>query len=280
MSDVLASSIPISAQAALAAFALLVTLALSIYLLVRRPAPRESTWGVGEIIAVSVLFAITAQLIWWAIDLVGYEVPLSVLSLSITTIGQNVLLVALSFYVVSIRHGLPLTRLGLRFDRWKPRTAMGLIVGGVAMPLAALAERAAEFLLSLGIGKAAAAIQADTELLADPLRPFLQLITAPLSMFWVVLVIGVIVPIGEEVFFRGFVYSGLRARWGVAVGLVGSAVFFAAVHVQLVHGLPIFVVGLLLAVLYERTGSLLPPIVAHALYNVIFVVAVWRGWDV
>jgi membrane protease YdiL (CAAX protease family) len=36
----------------------------------------------------------------------------------------------------------------------------------------------------------------------------------------------------------------------------------------------------ILAALYQRTGSLLPPIVAHGINNVIAVVSIWRGWEI
>jgi membrane protease YdiL (CAAX protease family) len=272
-------SVPFYAQVALAVLGLLATVALSVYLFIRRPLAQQTTWGVGEIVAVSLLVELTVELVSFAMDLVGYEVPLSAISLSLTTLGQNVLLVALSVYVVSIRHRLPLSRLGLRRDKWIRLAALGVAAGVLATPLAIVTERAAEFLLSLGIGKAAVAMQTEKEVLFDPIRLFLQVVADPRSVFWLFLLIGIIVPIGEEVFFRGFVYGGLRARWGVTVALIVSGLFFAVVHVQLVHGLPIFVLGLLLAALYERTQSLVAPIVTHALYNILFILSVWRGWD-
>lgn len=98
------------------------------------------------------------------------------------------------------------------------------------------------------------------------------------SLRWALLLPSVIVPIGEEVFFRGFVFGGLRVRWGVLAGGLSSAVFFAAVHVQLVHALPILVLALLFSFLYERTKSLLPAIVAHGMNNLVAVLALSRGW--
>jgi membrane protease YdiL (CAAX protease family) len=82
------------------------------------------------------------------------------------------------------------------------------------------------------------------------------------------LVVGAIVaPFAEEVFFRGYLYAGLRQRWGVAWGLVISSLIFSVVHV--IPGVmpPIFVMGLLLAWLYERTDSLWPSIALHGMIN-------------
>ena len=74
-------------------------------------------------------------------------------------------------------------------------------------------------------------------------------------------------PFTEEIFFRGFIFAGLAPRWGVARAVVASALFFSLFHLSLGLIVPIFITGLLLAWLYQRTGSLWPPIVAHAGQN-------------
>jgi hypothetical protein len=81
-----------------------------------------------------------------------------------------------------------------------------------------------------------------------------------------------IAPIAEEVFFRGFLFPVLRARAGVAWGVVITGALFSLVHAL---GSPIealivlFVLGAGLCLLYLRTGSLLPCIGLHALNNAI-----------
>lgn len=80
---------------------------------------------------------------------------------------------------------------------------------------------------------------------------------------------AVVAPVAEEVFFRGFLYGGMRNLWGVGWGLVVSSVVFALVHLTPGVLVPIFVIGLVLAYLYERTQSLWPSIVLHALVNAL-----------
>lgn len=79
-----------------------------------------------------------------------------------------------------------------------------------------------------------------------------------------------VVAIVEEVHFRGLLLGVLTSRLGTARGLTLTAVAFAVPHVFL-NGLlwiPLFVAdGLLFGALRLRTGSLVPPIVAHALGN-------------
>lgn len=78
-------------------------------------------------------------------------------------------------------------------------------------------------------------------------------------------------PLLEETIFRGFIYAGLRQRFGPAFAILLSALVFGGAHVTLALGgmLAIGLVGVLLAYLYERTRVLWPSIVAHALHNVL-----------
>jgi uncharacterized protein len=93
-----------------------------------------------------------------------------------------------------------------------------------------------------------------------------------------------IAPIAEEVFFRGFLFPVLRARAGVAWGVVITGALFSLVHAL---GSPVealivlFVLGAGLCLLYLRTGSLLPCIGLHAFNNAIsFAVTKEMEWPV
>jgi uncharacterized protein len=90
-------------------------------------------------------------------------------------------------------------------------------------------------------------------------------------------VVVVIAPIGEEIFFRGFLYRALRRRFRVWVAAVASSVVFGLVHVYPLLIPALFVVGLGLALLYERQKSLLAPVVAHATFNILGFVMIALG---
>lgn len=76
-------------------------------------------------------------------------------------------------------------------------------------------------------------------------------------------------PLAEETFFRGFVYRGLR-RWAAATpAALLSAAVFAVTHVLPLVLLPIFALGVVLARVVERRGSLVPAVVGHMLFNVV-----------
>jgi len=80
----------------------------------------------------------------------------------------------------------------------------------------------------------------------------------------------VVAPVAEEVFFRGFLFSGIGKRYGYGWGAIVSALLFSLAHVMQPGAfLPIFLLGLLLAWLYMRTSSIWACITAHFAYNSI-----------
>ncbi len=109
---------------------------------------------------------------------------------------------------------------------------------------------------------------ADIGVLKPPDVPEVFLGEGP-GMIGSVLVLALLGPFAEEVFFRGFVYGALRNRFTPYGAIAISAVVFAALHGKLGVLIPIFVTGLALAWVYEKTGSLWPPLVAHTTQNLL-----------
>lgn len=84
-----------------------------------------------------------------------------------------------------------------------------------------------------------------------------------------ILLIVVAAPVSEEVCFRGMLFGGLRERWPrIAAALVSGAIFgglHATTGISAVP--PLIFFGFTLALLYEKTGSVLPGILLHMLNN-------------
>lgn len=78
-------------------------------------------------------------------------------------------------------------------------------------------------------------------------------------------------PLGEEMVFRGIAYTALRRR-GKWRALTVTSLLFAVAHMQVIHFIPIFLIGLILAYLFERTGSLKPAIALHVLVNLTLMI--------
>jgi len=132
-----------------------------------------------------------------------------------------------------------------------------------------------------GIGAAAAAWAASVALgrwgLTAPVQPVETVLDAARDwsdVLFVFLTVTVPVPLAEEVFFRGFAYRLLRARWGPTTAIGLTAVGFALMHgVEPAAWLPVVPVGLVFALLAEGSGSLGAPILAHSVVNALAVLA-------
>ena len=93
----------------------------------------------------------------------------------------------------------------------------------------------------------------------------------PVVLPFTVLLVVIVAPITEEMFFRGFVFRGLLRRFGVPGAAVLSGLLFSAIHVtsaDLIGVLiPFAIIGVLFAVLVARTGSLWNSILVHLSFN-------------
>lgn len=89
---------------------------------------------------------------------------------------------------------------------------------------------------------------------------------------------AVIVPVGEETLFRGYAFNAFKQSWSrfawgrPAAYIISAALFMLAHGLSATEGLigllvPAFVMGLLFAWAMDRTRSLIPSIIAHAINN-------------
>ena len=92
-------------------------------------------------------------------------------------------------------------------------------------------------------------------------------------------IVGLLAPFAEEVFFRGFLLAALVSAIGGLRGALVSSVIFSVAHLNVGTLVPIFVMGMLLAWLYLRTGSIWPPFVAHAAQNLIALTVLEISFD-
>ncbi len=106
------------------------------------------------------------------------------------------------------------------------------------------------------------ALLGDIQLLADMMRS---------DAWWMIALAAIVgAPIAEEVLFRGLMFGILRSGpLGAAAAAVVTAVLWASVHSQYsLYGIfGIGLIGLYLAWVREKTGSLVAPIICHAVYN-------------
>lgn len=231
-------------------------------------------WGAGAALAVfAIAFIITAFGTLFVSLPFGTE-PTGSETDFITTAGlllNQVALVGTTIIWLRSRAGVGVAALGLG------RPTLRAVGTGAGVGLLGIGASAAIAQLVLWIVEA---VSGTTP--GDPEQ--IPLETDPSGALLVVLAISTILiaPFAEELFFRGMLHQGLRAR-GITMRLIGintgplrfvpavimSSALFAAVHIFPLVIPSIFVLAILLTVSYERTRTLWVPIAAHATFNLV-----------
>jgi CAAX protease family protein len=168
-------------------------------------------------------------------------------------------------------HSTAIRAIGLR---WRMRTALLGVAAGLGLYL----------LTAVILGEILQRIY--TRSVGHPVEAPDQMpggLHGPGLVLFVILAV-VIAPIVEEFYFRGILYRSLRDPYGVAAGIVGSALLFGLVHYQpgpladavLLQSVMV-VTGVGLAVIYERAGNLVANIAAHMAFNVVGVTLILRA---
>jgi uncharacterized protein len=102
-------------------------------------------------------------------------------------------------------------------------------------------------------------------------QPILSVFTTPDTPLWfraaVTLMAVVTAPVAEELLFRGILLPVLIQHYRAGPAFLLTALAFAALHGHLPALVPLTAVGLTLGLAYAATGSLLVPILMHALFN-------------
>ena len=241
------------------------------------PAPQPRPWGFWATIGLSLVLIVAVMFAEIVVFLIGVLCtrPASVdavkeavfalenngILLSLSTLAATPICLTLSFVFVKLRRGMTIRDyFGLRWIGWR-RLAMWCVVLGVYLLVFAI----------LGF-------------VID--RPFIEdfrlnvystvySTTFAKALLWFALIL--VAPLQEEVLFRGFVFKGFRHSWVGAVGaIVLPSLVWAALHVQydLFDISAIFVGGLLMGYARLRTDSIYPPLMMHALMNLIATIEV------
>lgn len=229
----------------------------------RLPADRYRGPAVFVLLALSFIFSTVASIAAFSdlVSLMGGG-PISVggalLILTVTQMG----LLASAILFVSVPNALSGVRLV------PPRGAWRSVLIGFGMAIPAW----------VGASLLGRLLQALLELLGITRQPGItDQALASVDPTVLVLAIVLVAPVAEEIFFRGVVLNAWLREYGPRLAIIGSAALFATIHADpsslttlagsIVNVVPIFGLGLALALVYLRTGSLLAPIALHATFN-------------
>jgi membrane protease YdiL (CAAX protease family) len=101
------------------------------------------------------------------------------------------------------------------------------------------------------------------------LRTLWAIPDSPLAIMAALALVVILAPLSEELLFRGWLYTALRARHGFPAALWATALLFAVAHWDPTHlyALAILPIGLVLGYVRERTGSAGATTLFHMIYN-------------
>ncbi|GIV15838.1 MAG: hypothetical protein KatS3mg022_1273 [Armatimonadota bacterium] len=206
-----------------------------------------------------------------AFDTLDRNAPLFWAGLLCLLLVQNGAFVAVAIWYTLGKYGMEAGRVGLSWD-WQA-VRKGVLWGGAAFLITPLVELLSMGMLRLVLGASAFQRLMDWERQNVALDAFLESLQPGAIALAFVLVVAVAAPIGEELFFRGFVFNVLRNRMNCTSAVWLSAALFALLHASVKNFLPILVIGVLLARLYARTGSLWSSVVMHGTFNFLSALA-------
>jgi len=169
----------------------------------------------------------------------------------------DIITVVLILYFVVIQHRERLSSLGLSVKNFARNVFYGLVGYVAAIPMFAVVLVIIAVFIS--VFKYVPEKQPVVELfLKEKNTAFL----AYTSLF-----AAIVGPFIEELFFRGFMYGALKKYIGVFWAMMVTAAIFSGLHSNLAGFLPIMMLGMLLAYLYEKTGTLVSSITVHIIHN-------------
>lgn len=180
---------------------------------------------------------------------------------------QTLLMIGVSWYIAVVKHGHSFRDLGFIKKGVLPALPQG-IKWGISL-----------FLMVMILGIFEAIIYPAEPDLQD-FAKILLMVDSYGELFLAVIMGVVLAPIGEEVYFRGFLYPALRQRFGATKGIIFTALFFSGMHFDLYRLIPIAAGGIGLTYLYERSGNIWTNIIAHGVWNAIMIALIFFAYPV
>lgn len=250
------------------------------------PHPRYGAIGIVPWTLVQTIAGVTITLVPWVAFLVvgqlasggtsatsGAHLRLSPVEDLIAAIGTLVLtsvieaafLIAPLYLAIRTRaHGVPISEAfrALGFRRAPFGLSVLLIVGGFILTLVI------EFIYGLIIQ----ATKLNLHTNVDALNSQAQYM--PLVVIATLIGAVVVAPFCEETFFRGFALAGFLRGMGVWPAVILSAVLFTIAHGDVGSSVPILALGLVLAYIRWRTGSIWPGIALHIANNSLAAIVI------
>lgn len=219
-------------------------------------AARWAPWTAGVALLVAFLFAIVGAIVVGIVGAIfgaSFEDPPPAVNITATIVQDAAFIGAAVLFAGRVGRVLP-AQFGL------VRTRIGAAIGWMVVA----------YVVYIALGALwASFVDVDTQ---DQLPDSLGVDESTAALVAVCVLVTVIAPIAEEVFFRGYFYGALRNWRGPWPAALLTGIVFGGIHAgsaEAVLLVPLAILGFMLCVVREQTGSLLPCIALHAINNAL-----------
>jgi len=228
------------------------------------PGRKPVSWEIADIVRVTIIVIFSGYMLGAAgsiiLGLFHFDMDVN-LRMMLATFFIDITAGAAILYFVLVKYGERLSGLGITLGNFYKN-----VLSGIAAYVFILPILIAGLILSM--------LFLDAIGYKPPPQPvfdmFFEEKRSDVILFLTIFV-SILGPIIEEMFFRGFLYSAVKKRFGIILGVLSSSVFFSILHTNIVGFLPILILGALMAFLYETTGSLITSMSVHILHNSIIL---------
>ena len=233
----------------------------------------QKSVGASDKTWVSWLIIITFLVVWWLLTIIGtlavwfalYSVGLSDgLAFSISSLLVEIILIPLVLLYIYVDGSLDRIKEMLKFDSLK--RALFLIL---AIPIVVTII---DFLLTMIYAITWIGIFGEPSSNTDLGTNWGS---SSIDIAFLFLSVAIVTPIAEELFFRGYVLDAINRKHGDWTAIIWSAMLFGLVHVDPFTMGQAFMGGIIYGWIRMRTGSLLPSIACHMMWNMLALVVTY-----
>jgi len=230
----------------------------------------QKSVGASDKTWVSWLIIITFLMVWWLLTLIGtlavwfalYWIGMSQgLAFSIAGLLIEIILIPLVLLFIYVDGSLNRIKEMLRFGSVK-RTLILLLAIPIVVTIIELILNFIYAVVWIGIiGEPSA----NTDLGTD-------WGSSSVDIAFLFLSVAIVTPIAEELFFRGYLLDAINRKHGDWTAIIWSSILFGLVHIDPFTIGSAFIGGIIYGWLRMRTGSLLPSIACHMVWNMLALI--------
>jgi hypothetical protein len=247
---------------------LLLAVAVATKLCGRSPVPQAPknivTWNIRAIVKSIVIVIFLYVVAFWAIFALAQRYPTLTRYPAMGILAETALKILICFWIYIM----------LRSEYKANRASMGIHLRdiGRALLYSLLGYISVLFIIyAAGLAWSSLGHYLRIEEESNPVVRLLLTERSRPAILTILFAVVVVTPLTEEFYFRVLTFCALRKSFGFWAGAVVSSLYFSLIHRNFYSIVPIFILGVFLAYIYERTQNFASVVFVHALHNGILV---------